>query len=613
MHNKNKVFLKDSISVTLLKSVFGIYVIIALVVTSIHMLIDYNSAKKMIHEELKLYQTTFESIIGNAVWHMNQEHMNSAISSILKLPSAVGVSVIDAENRVLMSMGTISETEKEMVHIDIDGKIIAAPGEMKFSQYLFWHESDIIFAEDSEHELLGRVIIYSNTAVVFQRVKYGYVMLIVNAIIKTIALWIIFILFARILLKRPLELMTTTASQLDVDSFSNVKMDIKTTRMNEFKVLEITFNKLLNKLNKYFLSLKKNEKELQVAKEELEHRVEVRTKELINAEKYVSNIIHSMADTLIVINFDKTITSVNRATLDLLGYEESEIVGESLSLILGERGNDLTNILVRELNGKNSVSSIETSYTTKNGIEIPVLFSGSVLHDEKNIVHAIVCVAQNISERIQAENQIKASLNEKEILLKEIHHRVKNNMTVISSLLKLQSNSTNDDKIKDILKESQNRVFAMSAVYEMLHSSDNLSKIDLNTYLSKITNSIFQTYTINQAKVKFSCSVEDSLISISQAYPLGLIINELISNSLKYAFPEDRKGEISVSMKKQGSALELIVMDDGIGIPKDFNWKNSKSLGLKLVTTLVENQLDGTIDMENKNGTNFIIKFNIET
>ena len=185
-------------------------------------------------------------------------------------------------------------------------------------------------------------------------------------------------------------------------------------------------------------------------------------------------------------------------------------------------------------------------------------------------------------------------------------------MAVIGSLLKLQANNSTDNNIKEILKEIQNRVFAMSAVHETLHGSENLSKIDLKTYLSKVTSSIFQTYAVTLDKVKLNTDIDEIPISIDQASPLGLVINELISNSLKYAFPEERKGEITVSMKKLDRELELTVMDDGVGMPDGLDWKNSKSLGLKLVRTLVENQLDGSIDMESNNGTKFTIKFNIE-
>ncbi len=231
--------------------------------------------------------------------------------------------------------------------------------------------------------------------------------------------------------------------------------------------------------------------------------------------------------------------------------------------------------------------------------------------DNDGKVKTVLGVSRDVSDFKQAEDQIKTSLREKETLLHEIHHRVKNNMQVINSLLKLQANNVKDEHIKKILKDSQSRVYAMSAVHETLHGTEKLSEINLKTYLSKVTTSIFQTYSIDSVKTKLICKIDEAPISINQAYPLGLIINELMSNSLKYAFPEDKQGEINVSIGKLDKELELIVMDNGIGLPEEMDWKNSKSLGLKLVRTLVENQLDGSISLENSSGTKFTIKFNI--
>jgi PAS domain S-box-containing protein len=254
----------------------------------------------------------------------------------------------------------------------------------------------------------------------------------------------------------------------------------------------------------------------------------------------------------------------------------------------------------------------EYPITKTNEEKIWVRTTGKPVFSEGKIVKVIGSF-MDITIQKKAYKKIQASLNEKETLLHEIHHRVKNNMQVISSLLKLQSNSIEDTQVKEVLKESQGRVYAMSAVHETLHGLENLSEIDLKNYLSRITTSIFQTYSYNHTRVSLKIDLENLPISINQAYPLGLVINELISNSLKYAFPDDRKGEITVRMKKRKNELELTFIDNGIGMPEDFNWKNSNTLGLKLVRTLVENQLDGSIDMESKNGTKFTIKFNIET
>ncbi len=247
--------------------------------------------------------------------------------------------------------------------------------------------------------------------------------------------------------------------------------------------------------------------------------------------------------------------------------------------------------------------------------QISVSIENSLLYNnlEQIVAERTEELKQEIIERKKAEEQIKASLNEKEILLQEIHHRVKNNMTVVSSLLKLHGNSEEDERVKIALKESQSRIYAMSAVHEILYSSENLADIDLKSYLSKISGTLIQTYSLKPGQVKFNIDGDNIKLNLEKASPLGLTMNELISNSLKYAFPDDKPGEITVTINQLDDKLELTIMDNGIGIPDNLDWKNPSTLGLKLVRALVENQLDGSLEMESNNGTKFIIKFNIES
>ena len=328
-------------------------------------------------------------------------------------------------------------------------------------------------------------------------------------------------------------------------------------------------------------------------------------------EKYRS-LFDDALDMIHIVDVNGKIIDANKIEIEALGYTREEYLGKPVIEIIHPDFRTRTKKSIEKVFKGVEVRGHETVFLTKHGDKIEVEINAVPQLMDRKIIAGRAFI-RDVTERKQAEEQIKASLKEKETLLHEVHHRVKNNMQVINSLLKLQSNSIEDDRIKEILKECQSRVYAMSAVHETLHGSEKLSKIDLKTYLSKITISIFQTYSTDHRNVKLISNVDDAPISINQAYPLGLIITELISNSLKYAFPDDQSGEITVKMKKYEHELELIAMDDGIGMSKNLDWKSSKTLGLKLVRTLVENQLDGTIDLESKNGTKFTIKFNIET
>ncbi len=220
---------------------------------------------------------------------------------------------------------------------------------------------------------------------------------------------------------------------------------------------------------------------------------------------------------------------------------------------------------------------------------------------------------QDITKFKQSEAQIKASLKEKETLLQEIHHRVKNNMQVISSLLKLQSNSYNDDRIKRPLLESQNRVKAMASVHESLYKSKTLSSISVLPFLKRLTSSILASYQLSSENILLEIDVDEIFVSIEQATPIGLIINELVPNSLKYAFSDGCQGKIQIKINRTNNKdICLRFSDDGIGFPLSIDWRSTDTLGLNLVVNLVENQLDGSVNMEIDNGTHFIIIFKEE-
>lgn len=215
----------------------------------------------------------------------------------------------------------------------------------------------------------------------------------------------------------------------------------------------------------------------------------------------------------------------------------------------------------------------------------------------------------NIQKR-DNEKRIKESLEEKEILLKEIHHRVKNNLQIISSLLNLQSRQIKSDHYLNIFKESQNRIKTMALVHEKLYQSKKLSLINFSNYIQSVIINLFHSYNINSDKIQLDIDIDNNIsMGIDLAIPCGLIVNELISNSMKYAFPIGSEGRIYINLKKEGSNFTMIVSDNGIGLEDDIDIENIESLGLQLVTALVK-QIDGNLILDNSNGTKFTISFN---
>jgi PAS domain S-box-containing protein len=222
----------------------------------------------------------------------------------------------------------------------------------------------------------------------------------------------------------------------------------------------------------------------------------------------------------------------------------------------------------------------------------------------------ILCtVVQDITDRKEFENSLKTSLAEKEVLLREIHHRVKNNLQIISSLLNLQTVYIDDQEALNLFKESQNRVKSMSMIHESLYQSRDLAHIDFSIYLSRLCNELLSSYGVNINLITLKTDLEKIFLDINTAIPCGLIITELFTNSIKYAFPEGRKGIIDIKFQLDtDDNFILEVSDNGVGFPDDIDFENTKSLGMRLVSSLVD-QLDGTIELDNSSGTRFIIKF----
>jgi len=221
-----------------------------------------------------------------------------------------------------------------------------------------------------------------------------------------------------------------------------------------------------------------------------------------------------------------------------------------------------------------------------------------------------LCMIEDITERKQTEEKIQASLAEKETLLKEVHHRVKNNMQIISSLLRMQARKFKDSNFAEILIDSQNRIQSMALVYNKLYQSENLSQINMADYIRELIAGLIRSYSAKSLIITPRVKTSNIILGMDIAIPCGLVINELVTNSIKYAFPLSKSGEVAVSIRESGyHYLEILVSDNGLGLPESFNLKaDTKSLGLKLVINLVENQLDGKIELDHKNqGTSFKI------
>lgn len=348
--------------------------------------------------------------------------------------------------------------------------------------------------------------------------------------------------------------------------------------------------------------------ELEMHNENLAQAVQIRTLELQTTKDRVEAILNNSPDGILLINSNGVIEQCNTISTAMFNHSMNALSGKSIYDLVHSSDVDLVESRIHEcLHNRSSMrfqmlAKRSDQSTFDGGVALAVVKT-------LGTANAIVCSIRDISDTVQAEERIKASLREKEVLLREIHHRVKNNLQVITSLLDLQAGYTTDTEATELLLESQNRVRTMALVHERLYQSQDLAQIDFRTYIKELTTTLFNSYLIDSSRVGLDVDSDTCHLDIDRAIPCGLIINELVSNSLKHAFPEDRTGVIRVHLRSEDNEkFAIIVSDDGIGLPKDLDLDHSETLGLQLVSGLAV-QLDATIGVKRQSGTQFEIRF----
>jgi len=313
------------------------------------------------------------------------------------------------------------------------------------------------------------------------------------------------------------------------------------------------------------------------------------------SKSFTDSIIHSLREMLLVTDIDGKIRTVNPAVQEELGFSEGELMDHPLHMLVKPEGK--RPMTIQHLADAADYGRGECCFLSRDGGEIPVYCSVSPLKDNNGQLQGYVCAALNIADRRAAEEKIRASLVEKELLLREIHHRVKNNLQVISSLLRLQMNEVADPDLAKHFQESQGRIRSMALIHEQLYRSNQLARIDFAEYLERLSTQIVGTFGMRET-VQVRIESAALPLPLDLAIPCGMIVHELISNALKHGFPGDRTGTVEVVFHQEEAAYLLEVRDNGIGMPPGGAPRASGGLGMKVVDALVR-QIRGHMDLRN--------------
>ena len=341
---------------------------------------------------------------------------------------------------------------------------------------------------------------------------------------------------------------------------------------------------------------------------------------------YLNNLFDYANAPIIVWDPKYVITRFNHAFEDLTLISAQEIIGQRLDILFPKESRDTSLLQINKTLEGEWWETVEIPILVKDGSVRTVLWNSANILDTHGRIISTIAHGVDITERemmeseirslnrdleqriIERTSQLNASLEDKEVLLREVHHRVRNNFQIIISLLFLQSKYIEDKKTQQVFKESQNRIHAMALVHDKLYQSTDMAKIDLDNYFQSLGNRLLQFYRVKGRDVILNTSIQDIHVDINTAIPIGLIFNELVSNSLKHAFPDGRRGKISIAMQRENTTLTILFKDNGVGIHEDFDWRNAESLGLRLVISLV-GQLDGNIELDRCAGTAYTIRF----
>lgn len=326
----------------------------------------------------------------------------------------------------------------------------------------------------------------------------------------------------------------------------------------------------------------------------------------------LAELIDLAEDAIISIDTSQHIILFNQGAERVFGYKSKDVIGKPLDILLPHRMSDQHRKQVSDfMESPESARPMRERQMIrglrKDGTEFPA--EASISKVDSDGATLLTVILRDVTDRVAADQKLQESLREKEALLREIHHRVKNNLQVMSSLLGLQSRAVAQEETRRAFEDSQDRIHSMALLHEMLCQSGNLARIDLAEYTRQLVGHLFRAYGVDSERIRLSMHLDPVYLDQEGAVPFGLIVNELATNALRHAFAEGGKGEIQVTLQQQPDQhVELIVRDNGVGLSKEADWRKDGSLGFRLVRMLAE-QLGAKLEVKPRDPTEFHLVF----
>jgi PAS domain S-box-containing protein len=321
--------------------------------------------------------------------------------------------------------------------------------------------------------------------------------------------------------------------------------------------------------------------------------------------------VESISTGITIADLDGKILYTNPAEARMHGYEVGELIGKNVNIFVPEDKKTDKQLRDREKISHWIEWQREIINVRRDGSSFPVLLKSIPVKGSGEKPCYIITLCEDITERKRIEDTLRQSLDDKEVLIREINHRTKNSLAVILSLLRIQEKDLSNGDAKSYLRDIQNRIKSMTMIHDRLSRTENFSRLNFSEFIASLANHLFHSYKLDPERVSLNVSIPDIYVDVNLMMPCGLIINELVSNAFKYAFPEDKEGEVFIEIhEREGDEITLIVKDNGIGISSNLDAeRNTESLGLQIVSALT-NQIFGRLELLHDDGTEFRITFN---